>query len=50
MNIRSILYFLAQILGDANAISKNSVVKRIARRSIGRYSGKHMMRRLVGRR
>lgn len=49
MNVRSALYLLAQLMGDANAIGNKSVVQRIARRIMGKYTGKMMMRRLIGR-
>jgi len=49
MKARSALYVLAQILGDANAVSNKSIGKRIARRSLGRVAGKSVLRRLVKR-
>ncbi len=49
MNARSALYLIAQLFGDASAINNGSVVKRIARRSAGRYMGKSVLRRLIKR-
>jgi hypothetical protein len=49
MKSRSALYVLAQLMGDVNAVSNKSIGKRIARRSLGRITGKTVLRRLVGR-
>jgi len=38
--LRSILYLIARLLGDANAIKKGRVGKRIVRRIAGRATGK----------
>ena len=38
--MRSLLYFLARLLGDVGAISKGRIGKRIQRRLIGRIVGK----------
>ena len=38
--LRSFLYALARLLGDANAISKDKVGKRIARRAVGKATGR----------
>ena len=40
MKFRGFLYFLARILGDVNAVKKNKVGKRIARRAAGKMTGK----------
>jgi len=37
---RGILYFLAKILGDVNAVKKGKVGKRIVRRAAGKAAGK----------
>lgn len=37
---RGILYFLAKILGDVNAVKKGKVGKRVARRAAGKAAGK----------
>jgi len=42
--IRSILYFIARLLGDVNAVSKGRVGKRIARRLVGRATGRALGR------
>ncbi|MDA7025067.1 hypothetical protein PJ311_00395 [Bacillus sp. CLL-7-23] len=38
--IRSVLYKLAKISGDVNAVKKGKVGKRIARRAAGKTTGK----------
>ena len=40
MTPRGLLYFIARTLGDANAIQKGKVGRRIARRAAGRATGK----------
>ena len=40
MNLRSLLYLLARLMGDVNAIKRGEVGKRIARRVAGRVIGK----------
>ena len=42
--IRGLLYLLARILGDINAIGKGKIGKRIARRAIGKITGRGMGR------
>lgn len=39
--LRSLLYFLARLLGDANAISKgpSAIAKRVVRKAAGRKLG-----------
>ena len=49
MKTRSALYLLAQILGDVNSVSRKSIGRRVARRSLGRFTGKTLLRRLVRR-
>ena len=41
-SFRGLLYGLAKFLGDANAIGKGKVGRRIARRAAGRASGRLM--------
>jgi len=38
--VRSLLYFIARLLGDANAVRRGTVGKRIGRRVTGRATGK----------
>jgi len=38
--MRSLLYFLAKLLGDANAVKKKKIPKRIARRAAGKLTGR----------
>ena len=44
MSIRSLLYLVAKLLGDANAIKKNKVGRRIVRRGAGKIVGKGFRR------
>ncbi|WP_169891173.1 hypothetical protein [Litchfieldia alkalitelluris] len=44
--IRRTLYFVAKILGDVNAVKKGTISKRMARRAVGKVSGK-MLRKLL---
>jgi len=44
---RSILYRIARILGDVNAVQKGKVGRRIARRVVGKAAGRGM-RKLFG--
>lgn len=39
-SLRSFLYTIARLLGDLNAIQKGTVGKRIARRAVGRVTGR----------
>jgi hypothetical protein len=41
---RSALYKLARVLGDVNAVSRGTVGKRVARRVVGRATGRQMRR------
>ena len=45
MKTRGILYFLARLMGDYQAISRGRIGKRIVRRVAGRMTGK-MLRAL----
>lgn len=45
--MRGLLYFLAKLLGDANAVKRNRVPRRVARRAAGKATGK-AFRRLLG--
>lgn len=40
MNIRSILYGIARLIGDINAIRRGKVGRRIARRAAGKATGR----------
>jgi len=40
MKFRGLLYFLARILGDINAVKKGKVGKRIGRRVAGKMTGR----------
>ena len=40
--MRSLLYFLAKLMGDVNAVQKGKVGRRIGRRAAGRVAGKGM--------
>lgn len=42
--IRNLLYFIARILGDVNAVQKGRVGRRIARRAAGKVTGKALWR------
>ena len=42
MNIRSMLYKAARLMGDANAVKKGTVGKRVARRAAGRATGRSL--------
>jgi hypothetical protein len=41
---RGLLYLLAKIMGDVSAIRKGTVGKRIARRAVGKVSGRALGR------
>jgi hypothetical protein len=38
--VRSVLYFLAKLLGDVNAVKKGKVGQRIGRRVAGKVTGR----------
>ena len=42
MNIRSMLYQIARLMGDANAVKKGTVGKRVARRAAGKATGRSL--------
>ncbi len=42
--MRSFLYFIARILGDISAVRKGTVGKRIARRVVGKITGRGIAR------
>lgn len=42
--MRSLLYQLAKLLGDVNAVKSGHVGRRVGRRVAGRYSGRMMHR------
>jgi len=44
--MRSLLYALARLLGDMSAIRKGTVGKRIARRAVGKLTGRGIGRLL----
>jgi len=43
---RGFLYWLARILGDVNAVQKGKVGKRMARRAVGKATGR-TLRKLI---
>ena len=40
--MRNMLYLIARLMGDANAVKKGKVTKRIGRRIVGRGAGTGM--------
>jgi len=44
MGLRSALYTIARLMGDANAVKKGKVGKRIARRGAGKVTGRGLGR------
>ena len=42
MGLRSSLYKAARLMGDANAVKKGKVSKRVARRAAGKATGRTM--------
>ncbi len=42
MGLRSALYTIARLMGDVNAVQKGKVGKRIARRAIGKATGRSL--------
>ena len=40
MGLRNSLYKLARIMGDVNSVKKGKVGKRVARRTVGKGTGK----------
>ncbi|GAB4248696.1 MAG: hypothetical protein Kow00129_09440 [Thermoleophilia bacterium] len=47
MSLRSLLYFVARILGDVNAVRRGKAGRRLGRRITGKATGR-AMRRLWG--
>lgn len=45
--MRSFLYWLGQLLGDAKAVKEGKIGRRVGRRVTGRWLGK-LMRRIFG--
>jgi len=45
--VRSFLYWLGRLLGDANAVRKGTIGRRLGRHVTGRWLGK-LLRRLFG--
>ena len=46
MNLRSLLYLVARLLGDVNAVRRGRIGQRIARRLAGRATGRALRRML----
>ena len=44
MNIRSMLYLVARLMGDVNAVKKGRVRRRIGRRIAGKLTGRGLGR------
>ena len=42
MDIRSLLYTIARIMGDINAVRKGKVMRRIGRRVAGKITGRFL--------
>lgn len=42
--VRSLLYLIARLLGDANAVAKGKIGQRIARRVAGKVTGRWLGR------
>jgi len=42
MGLRSALYKVARLMGDANAVKKGKVGKRVARRAAGKATGRSL--------
>jgi hypothetical protein len=42
MTIRSLLYQVARLMGDVNAVKKGTVGKRVARRMAGKATGRSL--------
>ena len=40
MGLRSLLYFIARLMGDINAVQKGTVGRRVARRAAGKATGR----------
>ncbi len=46
MNLRSLLYLVARLLGDVNAVRRGRIGQRIVRRLAGRATGRALRRML----
>ena len=46
MKIRSLLYWLARLLGDVNAVRRGRIGQRVARRVAGKAAGRAMRKTL----
>ncbi len=46
MNIRSLLYWLARMLGDVNAVRRGRIGQRIVRRVAGKATGRALRKTL----
>ena len=46
MNLRSLLYLVARLLGDMNAVRRGRIGQRIVRRLAGRATGRALRRLL----
>jgi len=46
MGLRSSLYTLARLMGDANAVKRGKVGKRVARRAAGKATGRTLRKLL----
>ena len=42
MSLRSLLYQIAKLMGDVNAVKKGKVGRRLGRRAAGKVAGKSM--------
>ena len=42
MGLRSVLYTIARLMGDVNAVKKGKVGKRVARQAAGKATGRTM--------
>ncbi len=40
MGLRSLLYFIARLMGDLSAVQKGTVGRRVARRTAGKATGR----------
>lgn len=40
MGLRSLLYFIARLMGDINAVQKGTAGRRVARRAAGKATGR----------
>lgn len=40
--IRSVLYLVARLLGDVNAVQKGKIMQRVGRRVAGKFTGRFL--------